>query len=194
MALRRALLEALAVEDRTRDAEARAAAAEQRAAAAEQRAVAAEQRATDADQRARDADRRLTWRRMSDHVGRQILQGTIKQIVDGHVEGAIRGVSDVADNYLSHEEDDDDSRTLEMIISGIIPEERVSVRTYWHVHVLKKILEARHGIPFDQQCLTLNGNEMRSGFVLRDYRLINPDDVDMPPHVVLSLSGTVSAS
>ena len=177
MALRQALLEALATEDRTRAAEARAAAEEQRAADAEARAAAAEQRWG-------EAHAELHSLRMDRFQGRHTVLQALRDVAAGHLEWAIRAICYGADMYLSSE--GPEGFTCVISITGEIEAYPFMVYTYWTVEMLKRILQERSGMPWDSMLIMHAGIALVDSATLGDYHLFDAAHDGVPPMFVVS--------
>ena len=132
MALRRALLEALAVEDRARSAE-------QRAADAETRAAVAEQRYNESERMRLDVASDLRSMRMARYTGRhEIIAGLHYVAGGGRLETSIRTICFACDEYLTSE--GGDAWALEITLAGMINVHHYKVYTYWTVELLKRLV------------------------------------------------------
>ena len=191
MALRAALRDALACEDRTRAAEQRAADAEARAAAAEARADEAEQQAAIAELLATDSERELRFLRMDNFGARRLLLTALPEVAHGRSEAAIRIMCRVADGFLSTE-GDDGWRFNIAVQCRREPVQVMEVYTYWTVHTLKAVLAERYGISIPQQCLMHAGMQLEDNCPLSDFHPFDPAHLSQLPIFILSDYGSTA--
>ena len=153
-----------------RHAEDRAAAAEAKASAAEARAIAAETRVAAAEARMSASENRAIQMAVEKHMLRNTLNTSMATIRAGRVKAGLRSISRGIEENLSNEDDSVFLTMRVMVIhEGSDMPETLAVRSFWHVYVLKKILQVRLAMELHTMRLRYNGMEMQDGLTLADY-------------------------
>ena len=184
MAIRRALLVALAVEDRTRSAE-------QRAADAEAQATQAQQRLDLSERRRGDMAAQLQSLHMARLRGRHHIVDALQNLAGrGHMEEAIRVISFDIDEYLTSE--GGDGWAVEITLAGMLDVHRYNVHTWWTTELLKRLVHEKFNLaPLVQEPTALLfmhcGMIMEDGASLGSYDLHDPAHEDESPIIYISL-------